>query len=126
MPWGGGDYGSPLQVAVAGVNSAEMVKLLVDAGADNTVPGGEYGLVLQTAIQMGDTANIWLLLKAGADVNAQGGKYGNVLQTAVVAYSGSPKLLEILHVAGADVNVKEEDIMGPPCNRRQSMEMQKW
>lgn len=67
---GGGDYGSPLQVAVAGVNSAEMVMLLVDAGADNTVPGGEYGLVLQTAIQMGDTANIWLLLKAGADVNA--------------------------------------------------------
>lgn len=62
----------------------ELVKFLLEKGADVNALGGQWGTPLQgaAASDKPDKEIINLLLEAGADVNAQGGHYGNVLQAA--------------------------------------------
>jgi hypothetical protein len=47
----GGQYGCPLQAALATYkNSDAVIKLLLDNGADIKAVGGEYSSVLQAAV----------------------------------------------------------------------------
>jgi hypothetical protein len=80
------------------------VQILLEAGADVTAQGGQYGNALQAAAMRGSSETVQILLEAGADVKAQGGQYGNALQAA--AYNGSSETLQILLRAGADVNAQ--------------------
>ena len=60
-----------------------VIRLLIDQGADINAQGGYWGSVLQLAAYKGSKSIVQLLLNRGADVKAQGGKYGNALQAAV-------------------------------------------
>ncbi|ORY09452.1 hypothetical protein BCR34DRAFT_516475, partial [Clohesyomyces aquaticus] len=51
----------------------QVVKLLLDKGADVNAQGGRYGNALQAALVKGNEQVVKLLLDKGADVNAQGG-----------------------------------------------------
>lgn len=65
-------YGErPLHMAVA-LGHAEMVKILLDAGADPNAKGGtaEHS-PLHAAVQNGNVEIVALLLNAGADPNAR-------------------------------------------------------
>jgi ankyrin repeat protein len=77
----------------------EIVKLLLDKGADVNGQGGQY---LQAASSMGHIENVNILLEKGADVNSQGGEYGNALQAAVIR--NHIEIVNILLEKGADVN----------------------
>ena len=77
----GGEYGSALQAASAGV----MVQLWGCSWKrmrTSTCSGGRYGSALQVASASGYVAVVRLLLENDADVNAQGGRYGSELQVA--------------------------------------------
>ncbi|KAK4220982.1 ankyrin repeat-containing domain protein, partial [Podospora fimiseda] len=50
----------------------EIVKLLLDKGADVNAQGGFYGNALQAASSEGHQQIVKLLLDKGADVNAHG------------------------------------------------------
>ncbi|EED18088.1 ankyrin repeat domain protein, putative [Talaromyces stipitatus ATCC 10500] len=80
----------------------EIVKLLLEKGADFNAQGGQYGNALQAAAQGGHLEIVQLLLEKGADVNAQGGYYGNALQAA--AQRGHSKIVQLLVEKGAVVN----------------------
>jgi ankyrin repeat protein len=62
------------------VGHEEVVRLLLDKGADVNVHGGACGNALHAASEGGHEAVVKMLLEKGADVNAEGGYYGNALR----------------------------------------------
>jgi ankyrin repeat protein len=100
-------YGTALQAA-SERGHLDVVKLLLDNGADvNTQGGGRYGSALQAASEEGRLDMVKLLLDKGADVTTQGGDYGNALQAASV--SGHSDVVKLLLDKGADVNTQGGD-----------------
>jgi hypothetical protein len=85
----GGHYANALRAAA--LKGDEVVRLLVDRGADANAQDGN---TLQAAASNGDEAVVQLLVDRGADVNAQGGYYGNALQAAV--WKGDGALVRLL------------------------------
>ncbi|KAJ7900863.1 ankyrin repeat-containing domain protein [Mycena leptocephala] len=99
----------------------EVVRLLLEKGADPNFRGGEYGTALQAASMQdvspdGFTRSddpvlvqknlkmITLLLDMGADPNVEGGKYGTALQAA--SYQGKLEVVAMLLEEGADPNAQ--------------------
>lgn len=97
----GGRFGSAIQAAAAG-GHVEVVKVLLESGADFNLQCGSYGSPLQAATASGQVSVIQLLLQFGADVNLQGGLYGNPLQAA--AAIGQHHVTQLLLERGAEVN----------------------
>ncbi|KAJ7445595.1 ankyrin repeat-containing domain protein [Mycena latifolia] len=119
----GGKYGSALQAAAGAslyflsnsrsdswledrvnVNApgGEVVRLLLENGADVNAMGGKYGSALQAASFEGYMEVVCLLLKNGADVNAGGGEYGSALQAA--SYGGCTEVVQLLLKNGANMH----------------------
>ncbi|KAJ7059432.1 hypothetical protein C8F01DRAFT_1370371 [Mycena amicta] len=98
-----GDYGNALQAASDG-GHLDVVRLLLEHGADVNMQGGHYGNALQAASHSGHLDVVRLLLEHGADVNMQGGHYGNALQAA--SHSGHLDVVRLLLEHGADVNAQ--------------------
>jgi ankyrin repeat protein len=96
-------YGTALQAA-ASEGEMEIVRLLLDKGADINAQGGEYGTALHAAVLQGEMEIVRLLLDKGADVNAQRGPYGAALQAA--AWRGITKIVRLLLDKGADVSAQ--------------------
>ncbi|KAF1938914.1 ankyrin, partial [Clathrospora elynae] len=76
-------YQAPLLLAVE-KGHKQVLKLLLDKGADVNAQGGRYGNALQAASARGhEAAVVRMLLDKGANVNGQqGGHFGNALQAA--------------------------------------------
>ncbi|ERF68561.1 hypothetical protein EPUS_04659 [Endocarpon pusillum Z07020] len=55
----------------------EIMRLLLDAGAEIDAQGGYYGNALQAALVEGHEQMVRLLIEKGANVDAQGGRYSN-------------------------------------------------
>ncbi|KAJ7059443.1 hypothetical protein C8F01DRAFT_1295268 [Mycena amicta] len=106
-----GDYGNALQAASDG-GHPDIVRLLLEHGADVNMQGGHDGNALQAASHSGHLDVVRLLLEHGADVNAQGGHYGNALrrhyENALQAASagGHLDVVRLLLEHGADVNTQ--------------------
>ena len=81
----------------------EIIRLLIDLGANVNAEGREYGTALQAAGSEGKAECIQLLLDKGADVNAEGGEFGTALQAAV--FGDRVECIQVLLDNGADVNV---------------------
>ena len=90
----------------------EIVKLLLDRGADVNAPaGGHYGTALyaaacvyrDTTIHEDSLEIVQRLLDSGADVNATGGSYGSALGAA--AARGKLDVVRLLLYNGADLNL---------------------
>lgn len=100
-------YGNALQAA-ANDGSVGIVRLLLEAGANPNMLGGDYGTALQAAAFQGDTENISLLIDAEAEINAGPvGMYGNALYAAVVG--NNKTAAEALLERGANVNAHGGD-----------------
>jgi ankyrin repeat protein len=94
---------NPLYYAAL-VGLEDLVRLLLDKGADVNAQGGGYGNALQAASWRGHEQVVKTLLDKGADVNAQGGVYGNALQAA--SWRGHEQVVKTLLDKGADVNAQ--------------------
>ncbi|KAJ7889168.1 hypothetical protein B0H14DRAFT_2562009 [Mycena olivaceomarginata] len=81
----------------------EVVKLLIEKGANLNAQGGRFGNVLQVASITGNKEMVQLLIEKGANVNAQGGEYGNVLQ-ATLMMQENKAVVQLLIDTGANVN----------------------
>ncbi|KAI1667999.1 Ankyrin repeat domain protein [Pyrenophora tritici-repentis] len=106
----GGEYGNALQAASVGGHE-QIVKTLLDKGADVNAQGGRYGNALQAASAEGHEQVVKMLLDAGADVNAQGGHYGNALQAA--SFGGHEQVVKMLLDADAHQH-QEDDLTSNP------------
>ncbi|KAF2734842.1 ankyrin [Polyplosphaeria fusca] len=78
----------------------DVVKTLLDTGADINAQGGRYGNALQAASYRGHKAVVKLLL----DKDADGGHFGNALQAA--SWRGSEAVVKVLLEKGAEVNAQ--------------------
>jgi ankyrin repeat protein len=103
------EYRTPLHYAAERGNR-ELVKLLVDAGAEVDAKDW-YGTLLHLAIKGGHRETVEVLINAGADVNqryvqTQSGHSCTPLHLA--ADAGNVGIAELLIVSGADPNGKDK------------------
>jgi ankyrin repeat protein len=85
--------------------NSNMVKLLLDRGANPNVTGcGSCDNALQFACQNGDETIVHHLLNNGADITLRGGKNNNCLSAACA--SGNDNLVKTLLEAGMSPNEK--------------------
>ena len=96
------DYdGNALHAAVLG-NQKAIAELLIKAGADVNLQGGNFGSALQAAAAThGMDPIVKLLLEKGANVNLRGGKYG----TALIAAASIDNVAAIRLLLNANVDV---------------------
>lgn len=92
------EHNTPLEEAAEG-GYTEIVKILLDAGADVSDTGADR-LALHSAVK--DKTIFELILNHGANIHASGGRYGNVLQAA--AKGGNVEVMAICLDYGVDIN----------------------
>ncbi len=91
----------PLIIAAENNTNPEVIKTLIEAGADVNAYGGA---ALRNAVRsITNPEVIKVLIEAGADVNADGGA---ALRNAA-GYNTNPEVIKALIEAGADVNAKD-------------------
>lgn len=95
-----------LQVACL-TGSIDIVRLLVEKGADVNAPGGEFGTAIQAAYRSVNWSRaveiVHLLLENGADVSAQSGTLGSPLLAA--SRHGHLEVVQLLLEKGTDISV---------------------
>ncbi|RYP77613.1 hypothetical protein DL771_000981 [Monosporascus sp. 5C6A] len=99
----GGEFSDALYAA-SEKGDGELVKQLLDQGANVNAQGGAYGNALQAASLDGNDEVVRLLLEKGADINAQGGQYGNALQAA--SLDGHEKVIRLLLEKEPNINAQ--------------------
>ena len=86
----------------AAFNAPDVLRLLLDEGADPNIEGGAYHTALQAACARGLEGIAKDLLDKGSKVNIYGGFYGSALIAA--CYSGSCPIIARLIEKGIDIN----------------------
>ncbi|KAF8827894.1 hypothetical protein HHX47_DHR4000456 [Lentinula edodes] len=82
----------------------ELVKVLVENGANANAQGGKYETILQAAAFNGNLDAVRFLVENNAEVNARGWFFGNALQVA--AYGANVNMVKFLVENNADVNAQ--------------------
>ena len=100
------DYdGTPLHTA-AWCGCTEIVKMLIDAGADVNAKNSYGNTPLDLAVRYGHADVVNLLIDAGADVNAKDLDAWTPLHVA--SLYGNIKIIKVLIDFGADVDAKDK------------------
>ena len=82
----------------------DVVKGLLDTGANVNEPGGKHGNALQAASLKSHSEIVMSLLQKGANVNLRGGRFGNALQAA--CFGGNMEIVRHLIKAGAEIDLE--------------------
>ena len=107
-----GDWGNPISLAIV-FDLVDVVKLLIDAGADVDDPGDDDELTtpLNYAVQHDKTEIARLLIDAGANVNTKDDDGRSPLHYAVG--EGYSEIVQLLVNAGANVNARDNERKTP-------------
>jgi ankyrin repeat protein len=99
-------YGPTILESAVYIGNKQIVKVLLDAGADVNHPASlRWGHTsLQIAVKEGDIQLVDMLLDAGADVNQPASRVGGQTALQIAVQEGNVQLVNILLDAGADVN----------------------
>lgn len=96
--------GESMVYIAAAYNSPEVLEVLLEAGADPNIEGGEFNTALQAACNQQKEDLVRLLLNSGADPNIQQcGRCDNALQQA--CSDGNEKIVRSLLEREADPNL---------------------
>ena len=87
-----------------------MIKLLIERGADVNAKSKDGNTALITATSYGRIENVKLLIDKGADINAKSKNGGTALIWA--AKMGRTEIIKLLLEKGADVSAKMNEYMG--------------
>ena len=98
----------------AAYNASEVLRVLLDEGADPNIEGGAYHTALQAACAHGLEGIVGSLLEKGSKVNIYGGFYGSALIAA--CYSGSSAIVSKLIEKGSDINYVGGDKLVAPLH----------
>ena len=98
--------GTPALMAATLYSSADLVKLLLDRGANPNVTNAVGATPLMWAIP--DLAKVKALLEHGADVNAKSKNLGRTPLLVAASYPGSVEVLKLLLSKGADLHAKDD------------------
>ncbi len=100
---------TPLKLAVGYNKNPEVIRALLNAGADvNGTSGYGGSTALMSATYGTDNPKVMkMLIDAGADVNAKDGLGRTALMYATIQH-GSPEEVKLLLESGADVNAKDK------------------
>jgi len=99
------DGNTPLLVACVGNGQYDMIKLLLDYGANPLLLNNKNSGSLMRIAIYGDTSSARLLLNKGVDINAKNNEKQPALHFAVK--SGNKDMIYWLIENGADVNIKD-------------------
>ena len=97
-----GSNSSALHEAIA-TKDSELVRILIEGGANVDAKDVFGKPALHEAIALGDPAMVNILVEAGADVNAKNAFGDPALHRAIL--EGDSEMVRILVEAGADVNI---------------------
>lgn len=86
----------------AAYNAPDVLRILLDEGADPNIEGGTYHTALQAASVRGLEGIVDILLDKGSKINVYGGYHGSALIAA--CYSGSYAITEKLIKKGSYIN----------------------
>ncbi len=101
----GGD--SPLRVAIKSRASLELIKVLVDAGADIFEVDEEGVGLIDDAIKKGRLDVVKFLVEHGIDPNTTKRKSGFTPLMAAMAYGDEPIARYLVHECKVDVDVRD-------------------
>ncbi|KAH8813594.1 ankyrin repeat-containing domain protein [Flagelloscypha sp. PMI_526] len=111
------DLDQALYGAVGRQVSINVIKLLVENGADLNREEGRYESALSVAALRGSLNVVKFLVEKGAHVNKWGGIYGYTLPTLhFAAGNGHLEVVKFLVDKGADVNMGGDWLQGFPLN----------
>ena len=100
--------GSEALFAAIENDDVEMVRLLVEAGADvNAAEGFGGNTPLHEAVEKGDTEIVKILVAAGADVEAEG--FMSRTPLSLAAEEGATEIIQILLGPGPDAGTSADD-----------------
>jgi cytohesin len=100
--------GTPLMYA-ASTGNTDVVKLLIDKGADINARNNGDWTALMLAAQTGALDTVRLLLEKGADANAANEDGYTALMCAAASESDDPALVQAILAKGVEVNAKTKD-----------------
>ena len=106
--------GNALCAAASSSGGYDVIKILLEKGANINWQGGKYGCALQAATSAYRLNNVQLLLQYGADVNMQCGHYGNALTAAARHRSHFEEMATLFLEHGADINAHGPGEYGNP------------
>jgi ankyrin repeat protein len=101
--------GTPALMAATLYSNADLVKLLLDRGANPNVTNTVGATPLMWAIP--DLAKVKTLLEHGADVNAKSTNLQRTPLLVAASYPGSVEILKLLLSKGADLHAKDSSGM---------------
>ena len=99
---------TPLMYA-AHAGNTEVVRLLIEKGAEINARNNVNGVALMPAAQMGNPATVKLLLEKGADAHLRNDYGYTALMYAASAERNDLELIRVLLARGAEINVKAKD-----------------
>jgi ankyrin repeat protein len=102
-----------LLIGCVGSNKYEIVKFLLDKGADASAKNSSKETALMRAAQFGDTATISLLLKKGIDINAKD-QGGSTALMQAIANSNREVVFQLLE-SGADPDIPSDILPSALC-----------
>lgn len=95
-----------LQMAASSKGDTEVLKQILEFGADINAIDGSYGTALKVAATFGYKDMVEILLDSGADINLNEGFNGTALRAAAV--KGHREVVELLVRKGADSNPEDD------------------
>lgn len=100
------DYETPLIIAADETRNPEIIKLLIDSGANTNHQDEDGDTALMKALDEHNNENANILINSGADVNLRNKDGETAIMIAIDEHSSERIILSLLD-AGADVNVRD-------------------